>query len=81
MYKNVSLRSRIVDGIPTWKLLGPDGLPVAAFAAFAYSLRKDPKNTRDSYCRHLAEFFDYLIEVAALFASDRQLSKLEGVVA
>lgn len=77
MYKNVSLRLRTIDGIPTWRLLGPDGQPIAAFEAFAHSLRKEPKNTRDSYCRHLAEFFDYLIEVSALLANDRQLTKLE----
>lgn len=77
MYKNVSLRSRKVDGVSAWLLLGPDGRPIAAFEAFARSLRKVPKNTRDAYCRHLAEFFDYLIEVSALFANDRQLTKLE----
>lgn len=77
MYKNVSLRARTVDGLPTWKLLGPDGRPIAAFDAFANLLRREPKNTRDSYCRHIAEFIDYLVEVSAQFASDRQLTKLE----
>lgn len=77
MYKNVSLRKRTVHSRPTWLLLGPAGQPISAFVAFAHALRKEPKNTLDSYCRHLAEFFDYLIEVAALFASDRQLTKLE----
>jgi hypothetical protein len=62
MYKNVTLRPRTVDGKPSCKLLGPDGLPIAAFDAFAHSLRKDPLNTRRAYCRHVAEFLDYLIE-------------------
>lgn len=77
MYKNVSLRKRTVNGRPTWLLLGPTGHPIFAFEAFAHALRKEPKNTLDSYCRHLAEFFDYLIEVSVLFAQDRELTKLE----
>jgi integrase len=64
MLKNVSLLKDEKDGKATWRLLGPDGLPVDAFAAFANSLlRKHPFNTRKAYCRHLANFFDYLFEV------------------
>lgn len=77
MYKHVSLRSRTVNGRPTWRLLGPDGQPIAAFDAFAHALRKRAKNTLDSYCRHLAEFLNYLIEFSTLFAQGRQLTKLE----
>ncbi len=77
MYKNVSLRKREVDGRTTWKLLGPDGQPIAAFDAYAHSLRTSPKNTRAAYCRHVAEFFDYMIEVADVVARGWQLTKLE----
>lgn len=66
MFKNVSLRKRNTNGQATWVLLGPDGKPIPAFSAFAHSLRNVAKNTRDSYCRYLAEFFDYLMEVATL---------------
>lgn len=77
MYKHVSLRRRQLSGRTSWLLLGPDGRPIDAFTAFAESLRNAPANTRDSYCRHLAEFFDYLIEAAALIGQGRQLTKLE----
>lgn len=75
MLKNVSLRKRTKDGHPTWILLGPDGRPISAFSAFAHVLRNDAKNTLDSYCRHLAYFLDYLIEVAAFHGG--QLTKLQ----
>ena len=77
MHKNVSLRKRTANGLPTWTLLGPDGKPIPAFDAFAHALRNGPKNTLDSYCRHLAQFFDYLIEVSALIPPERQMTKLE----
>lgn len=77
MYKNVTLRPRTVDGKPTWKLLGPDGLSIAAFDAFAKAIGKEPLNTRKSYCRHLAEFFDYLIEAYEVIGQGRPLTKLE----
>lgn len=78
MFKNVSLRQRIDQGRMSWVLLGPDGSRVEAFSAFAYSLRNKKKNTRDSYCRHVAEFLDYLIEVSFLYEAKitkRQLSE------
>lgn len=77
MYKNVSLRRRTIDGKPSWKLLGPDGWPIAAFDAFAKSLRNVATNTLDSYCRHLAEFLDYLIEAHVVIGQGRALTKLE----
>jgi integrase len=77
MYKNVTLRARTANGIPSWVLLGPDGQRIAAFDAFAHTLRNDPKNTRDAYCRHVAQFFDYLIEVSALSSTGLRLTKLE----
>jgi integrase len=77
MYRNVSLRRREVNGQSTWTLIGPDGQPIEAFHAFAASLRTAPENTRNSYCRHLAEFIDYLIEATALVGGGRQLTKLQ----
>ena len=74
MFKNVTLRERSSQGRVAWVLLGPDGNRIDAFSAFAYSLRNRKKNTRDSYCRHLAEFLDYLIEVSSLYGS---LTKLQ----
>lgn len=67
MCKNVTLRKRNVQGQATWVLLGPDGLPIPAFSSFAHSLRNNARNTLNSYCRHLAEFLDYLIEVSTLY--------------
>ena len=77
MYRHVSLRKQELDGRSTWQLLGPDGRPIVAFTAFAKSLRNAPSNTRNAYCRHVAEFFDYLIEATALFGQERPLTKLE----
>lgn len=66
MLKNVSLLDSQKDGSATWRLLGPNGLPLDSFTAFADSLiRKHPFNTRVAYCRHLAEFLDYLFEAAS----------------
>ena len=66
MLKNVTLLEAEKDGKATWRLLGPTGLPLESFTAFADSLlRRHPFNTRASYSRHLAEFFDYLFEATA----------------
>lgn len=75
MFKNVSLRRRKVQGLPSWVLLGLDGRPIPAFSAFAHSLRNNAQNTLDSYCRHVAEFLDYMIEVSALY--EGQMTKLQ----
>ena len=65
MLKNVSLLETRKDGAATWRLIGPNGLPLDSFTAFADSLiRKHPFNTRVAYCRNLAEFLDYLFEAA-----------------
>ncbi len=77
MFRHVSLRELVRNGRTTWSLLGPNGHPLDAFAAFAESLRNSPPNTRKAYCRHLAEFFDYLIEATTLIGEGRQLTKLE----
>ena len=60
--KNVSLIDVEVDGRKSFGLLDPDGRRIAAFDAFANSLLRRPLNTRTSYCRNLARFFDFLIE-------------------
>lgn len=63
--KNVSLIETQKDGKRSWRLLDPAGQPIASFDAFAISLlKKHSVNTRISYCRHLAEFFDFLYEAA-----------------
>lgn len=77
MYRHVTLRERVSNGKASWVLLGPNGRLIYAFSAFANALRNSPKNTRDSYCRHLAEFLDYLIEATALFGNGQLLTKLQ----
>jgi integrase len=63
MLRNVTLLRTQKDGKATWRLLGTNGLPLESFSAFADSLiRRHPLNTRKAYCRHLADFFDYLFE-------------------
>lgn len=63
--KNVTLIETQKDGKQCWRLLDPTGQPVASFDAFANSLlRNNSVNTRLSYCRHLAEFFNFLYEAA-----------------
>lgn len=74
MFKNVTLLKSGKEGKTTWRLLGPLGQPLDSFGAFADSLtRKHAFNTRAAYCRHLADFFDYLYEaLAALQVVDPQ---------
>jgi len=79
MYKNVSLRPRSVDGRSTWRLIGPDGLPVDAFTAFAESIRNLATNTIESYCRHVAEFVDYMIEATKVLGGQGVLTKVQLV--
>lgn len=66
MLKNVTLLRESKSGRRTWKLLGPTGTPNEPFAIFVNAFaRKRSKNTLDVYCRHLAQFFDYLFEASA----------------
>ena len=60
--RNVSLIDVRVDGRHSFGLLDPDGRRIAAFDVFANSILRNPLNTRRSYCRSLAKFFDYLLE-------------------
>jgi len=65
MLKNVTLLPESKNGKRTWKLLGPTGVPNEPFAIFADSIsRRLSRNTVDNYCRHLAQFFDYLFEAS-----------------
>lgn len=67
MSKNVTLLSEEKDGQRSWKLLGPDGVRITAFDAFANSLlRNCALHTRIAYCHRLASFLDYLFEAAAI---------------
>lgn len=63
--KNVSLTETLRNGKQSWRLLGPDGIPIQAFDAFAKILERGSINTRANYCRWLADFFDYLFEASA----------------
>ena len=67
--KNVSLIDVRVDGRQSFGLLDPDGRRIAAFDAFANSILRNPLNTRKTYCRGLAKFFDYLIEATRYLGS------------
>lgn len=69
--KNVTLLSSQKHGIHTFELLGPEGMPMATFETFAYSLRGSPYNTRKQYCSFVADFFDYYFE-AVLHLTDFQ---------
>jgi integrase len=81
MLKNVTLLPAQLDGKTTWRLLGPDGMLLESFGVFADSLiRKHPLNTRRSYCRHLAEFFDYLFEASMALQADDPQIKLTRLV-
>lgn len=61
--KNVTLVDYEKDGICAYKLLGPTG-EIKAFTAFSDSLLREPFNTRQTYCRHVADSFDYIYEAA-----------------
>lgn len=81
MLKNVTLLPAHLDGKTTWRLLGPDGTPQVSFGVFADSLiRKHPLNTRRSYCRNLAEFFDYLHEAATVLPAREPQTRLTRLV-
>lgn len=75
MYRNVTLLPRTLQGRPSWQLLAPDGKPIDAFHAFQKVLRI--RNTRNAYCRHVAEMIDYLIEATAVVGQGRPLTKME----
>lgn len=78
--KNVTLIDVKVDGKKSFGLLGPDGRRMAAFDAFAKSQIKRSINTRTTYCRNLAKFFDYLFEAAATLAEGQATLTREELV-
>jgi len=71
--RNVTLLKAERDGKRSWRLLGPDGVPIHAYEAFMASLLKRPLTTRTSYARNLAEFIDYLIEAGTQLSQDGSL--------
>lgn len=67
MLKNVSLCPSTRDGRDSFRLIGPGGEEIEAFALFADALSKKARwNTTRTYCHHLAQFVDYLYEAALL---------------
>jgi len=79
MFKNVTLVETEVNGKLSWRLLDPDGRPIAAFDVFAKILERRPLNTRKNYLYWLAEFIDYLFEAVA-FNTDGIAISREGLL-
>lgn len=65
MFKSVTLLESHRNGKHSWRLLDPEGRPIPAFDVFAKTLERQSINTRKSYLRWLAEFFDFIFEAAA----------------
>lgn len=62
VFRNVSLVKKTRDGKQSWRLLDANANPIHSFEVFAASINQSPFNTRKNYCRHLAQFFDYMFE-------------------
>ncbi len=75
MFRNVTLLETHVSGRQSWRLLDPDGRTIPAFDVFAKTLERRSVNTRKSYLRWLAEFFDFLFEAAAWSADGEVVSQ------
>ncbi len=75
MYRHVTLLIDHSHDETRWKLLGPDGQPFLAFDLFVKAIRELRLNTRKNYCRHLAEFIDYLIEAQWVLAGGGLLTR------
>ena len=81
MYKNVTLLKSHKDGQITWRLLGPNGLNVESFEVFANSLlRKSSYNTQVAYCRHIAEFMDFIYEATFVITSTGYEETITSIV-
>lgn len=64
------LRQQVKDGGKTsWVLLDPLGKPIIGYTLFMRNLIKvkDKFNTRKAYSLAMAQFYDYLFEVASLY--------------
>lgn len=61
-HKNVTLRSPLVNGFKTYKLVGPDGDEIDAFNTFQRSITKLKHHTQKNYSHHIADAYDYLFE-------------------
>lgn len=75
MFRNVTLLETQVNGRQSWRLLDPVGRTIPAFDVFAKTLERRSVNTRKSYLRWLAEFFDFLFEAAAWSADGEVVSQ------
>lgn len=79
MFRNVTLLKTQVNGRQSWQLLDPDGRAIPAFDVFAKTLEQRSINTRKSYLRSLAEFFDFLFE-AATWSADGEVGSQDTLV-
>jgi integrase len=64
------LRQKVkYKGLTSWELLDSFGKPIVGYSLFMRHLikNKDKYNTRRSYSLALAQFYDYLFEVASLY--------------
>lgn len=63
----VNVRKEMISklGQVTWRLIGPDGHPIAPFTAFAASL-KGAFSTKNRYTTVVARFLDFLFEMSLL---------------
>lgn len=80
MYKNVSLIGVEDQGRKSFGLIDSDGRRIAAFDVFASSLIHNSINTRTTYCRGLARFFDFLIEATSHLVTESVDLKREDLV-
>src|SRR5476651_947745 len=67
----MSLRNLIrepvqIDGVDSWRLLDPDGQPIAAFSSFAKKIQDESFATRKRYCEVISRFLDFLFEIGIL---------------
>jgi integrase len=67
--KHVLLQKIKYKGLTSWELLDSFGKPIIGYSLFMRHLikSKDKYNTRRSYSLALAQFYDYLFEVASLY--------------
>ncbi len=77
--RNVTLLEVPDGGVRSFQLLGPTGVPISSFAAFAKSLLRAPFNTRRSYCSSVADFFDYYFEAGCHLTASAESEGLTKV--
>lgn len=72
---HVTLRAIEKDGVPTYKLLGPEG-QIDAFDYFVSAVSKLSYKTRIGYYGHIADAYDYLFEAAFVVTALRNSSAI-----